>query len=106
MDAKCPAVAVVDMASLHIVKILHIHCHTSNQLREVVHQKDRRMLATATAVGRVYTIVSKIKTNPGHSENPEAASISAGLELLPKAICRENCKSLGQTQAFHKQEQH
>jgi hypothetical protein len=40
------------------------------------------MLATATAVGRVY--VTKIKTNPGHSENPEAASISAGLELLPR----------------------
>jgi hypothetical protein len=95
--AKCPAVAVLDLGSSQIVKILHHHSHTSNQLREVALQEERRMIAAATAVGRVSTveILSKIKTNLERSENPEAVSSIRKSRAIAQAICREKRKSLG-----------
>jgi hypothetical protein len=76
MSTKCPTIATLDLETNMIVKFHHAYMHTSNILREMAKQEERKMIQAAASVGRMSTveILSKIKTNLDRSAYPEATS--------------------------------
>ncbi len=64
-SAKCPAKAVLHIASSKIVAVMHEHVHEPNILHETARTEEKRMIAAAALVGHVSTVevMSKIKTN-------------------------------------------
>jgi hypothetical protein len=64
-SAKCPAMAVLHIASSQIVAIMHEHVHEPNILHETARTEKKRVIAAAALVGRVSTleVMSKIKSN-------------------------------------------
>jgi hypothetical protein len=71
MSTKCHTIATLDLETNH-----HVYMHTSNILREMAKQEERKMIQAAARVGRMSTveILSKIKTNLYRSAYPEATS--------------------------------
>jgi hypothetical protein len=83
MAAKCPAVAVPDLESSQIVKILHIHSHTSNQQRSCSSGRYK-------TVGHCYSCWQSI-----HQRNPHPEAVSSICKSRVQAICQGKRKSLG-----------
>ncbi len=96
-SAKCPAMAVLHIASSKIVAVMHEHVHEPNILHETARTEEKRMIAAAALVGRVsiVEVMSKIKTNLERSDIPEAKSSMRKSKALSMAINREKKKTIG-----------
>ncbi len=95
--AKCPAVAVLHVASSRIIHIMNENSHETNILEETARQEEKKMIAAAAQVGRISNleVMTTIKTNQGHSDVPEATSNMTKSKALTQAINWEKKNVLG-----------
>jgi glucan biosynthesis protein len=88
--AKCPAVAVLHIASSRIINIINKHSHEANILEESARNEEKKMIAAAAQVGRISNleVMTKIKTNLERSDVLEATSSMRKSKALTQAINR------------------
>jgi hypothetical protein len=95
--SKCPAIAVLHIASSRSISLAHEHSHDSDILLETAREEEKKLINAAAMVGRISTVevLSKIKTNLERSSHPEATSSMRKAKALSKAVNREKAKILG-----------